>query len=226
MSLAYGQYVEPYYRKSADRNPGAGLEREYTQTVFSDMRGQGYSDGYTTKGLTDIRDGRYDTEEAEAVSGSIHRVTGLSGLVGSGAGPRESVAAIPADGYGLGDVRRFEVDAEQAFGKYRESAGEAGGGIAQTRNSIEQDSAALRERVARTHGRARGGIEAGETAEGFGAGRAEILEGREHLQRSTKGVRERLDNAKSESVSREQRTSEIKKTIESSRAQQRKNGPG
>ena len=62
--------------------------------------------------------------------------------------------------------------------------------------------------------------------EGFGAGRAEIREGREHLQRSTKGVRERLDNTKSESISREQKTSEIKKTIESSRAQQRKNGPG
>ena len=136
------------------------------------MRGQGHSDGYTTKGLTDIRDGRYDTEEAEAVSGSTHRVTGLSDLVGAGSGPRESVAAIPADGYGLGDVRRFEVDVEQAFGEYRKSATEAGGGgIAQTRNSIEQDSAALRERVARAHGRARGGIEAGETetAEGFEA---------------------------------------------------------
>ena len=213
---------------SGESSFGAGLEREYTQTVFSEMRGQGYSDSYTARGLTDLRDGRYDTEEAEAVSGSIHRVTGLSGLVGAGAGPKESVAAIPADGYGLGDVRRFEVDAEQAFGKYRESAGEAGGGIAQTRSSIEEDSAALREGVARAQQRARGGIEAAETetAEGFGAGRAEILEGREHLQRSTKGVRERLDNAKSKSVSREQKTSEIKKTIESSRAQQRKNGPG
>ena len=193
------------------------------------MRGRGYSDSYTAGGLTDLRDGRYDTEQAEAVSGSIHRVTGLSELVGAGSGHRESVAAMPADGYGLGNVQRFEVDAEQAFGEYRKSAGEAGGGgIAQTRSSIEENSAAVRGQVTQARERSRGGIEAGETktAEGFGAGRAEIQEGREHLQRSTKGVRGRLDNAKSESVSREQKTSEIKKTIESSRAQQRKNGPG
>ena len=214
---------------SGESSFGAGLEREYTQTVFSDMRGRGYSDSYTAGGLTDLRDGRYDTEQAEAVSGSIHRVTGLSELVGAGSGPRESVAAMPADSYGLGNVQRFEVDAEQAFGEYRKSAGEAGGGgIAQTRSSIEEDSAAVREQVTQARERARGGIEAGETetAEGFGAGRAEILEGREHLQHSTKGVRGRLDNAKSESVSREQKTSEIKKAIESSRAQQRKDGPG
>ena len=214
---------------SGESSFGAGLEREYTQTVFSDMRGRGYSDSYTAGGLTDLRDGRYDTEQAEAVSGSIHRVTGLSELVGAGSGHRESVAAMPADGYGLGNVQRFEVDAEQAFGEYRKSAGETGGGgIAQTRSSIEENSAAVRGQVTQARERSRGGIEAGETktAEGFGAGRAEIQEGREHLQRSTKGVRGRLDNAKSESVSREQKTSEIKKTIESSRAQQRKNGPG
>ena len=88
---------------SGESSFGAGLEREYTQAVFSDMRGQGYSDSYTARGLTDLRDGRHDTGEAEAVSGSIHRVTGLEGLVGAGSGStRESVAAIPADGYGLG----------------------------------------------------------------------------------------------------------------------------
>ena len=211
---------------SGESSFGAGLEREYTQTVFSDMRGQGYSDGYTARGLTDLRDGRYDTEEAEAVSGSIHRVTGLSDLVAAGSGPRESVAAIPADGYGLGNVRRFEVDPEQVFGEYRKSAvGAGGGGIAQTQSSIEEDSAAVRERAAQARGRARVRIETGETktAENFGAGKTEIREDRENLQRSTRGVRERLDNAKSESTSRKQKMSEIRKAVESSQAQQRKN---
>jgi len=213
---------------SGESSFGAGLEREYTQTVFADMRGRGYSDSYTASGLTDLRDGRYDTEEAEAVSGSIHRVTGLEGLVGAGSGTRESVAAIPSDGYGLGDVQRFEVDTEQAFGEYRKSVAVAGGGgIEQTQSSIEQDSAAVREQVDRARERSRGKIETGETktSEDFGAGRAEIREGREHLRRSTKGVRERLENARSESISRERRMSEIAKAIESSRAQQRKNGP-
>ena len=212
---------------SGESSFGAGLEREYTQTVFADMRGRGYSDSYTASGLTDLRDGRYDTEEAEAVSGSIHRVTGLEGLVGAGSGPRESVAAIPSDSYGLGDVRRFEVDAEQAFGEYRKSTGEAGSGIERTQSSIEEDSAAVREQATRARERSRGKIETGETktSEDFGAGRAEIREGREHLRRSTKGVGERLENARSESISRERRMSEIAKAIESSRAQQRKNGP-
>ena len=210
---------------SGERSFGAGLEREYTQAVFSDMRGQGYTDSYVARGLTDLRDGRYDTEEAEAVSGSIHRVTGLSELVGVGRGTRESVAAMPADGYGLGDVRRFEVDAEAAFAEYRKSAGAAGGGVERTRSSVEEGSAAMREEVARARERARGGIGSGEakTAEDLGVGRKEILEGGEHLQRSTEGVRERLDNAKPESASRERKTSRIKKTIESSRTQQRKN---
>ncbi|MDE0159219.1 MAG: conjugal transfer protein TraG N-terminal domain-containing protein [Candidatus Dadabacteria bacterium] len=211
---------------SGERSFGAGLEREYTQAVFADMRGQGHTDSYVARGLTDLRDGRYDTEEAEAVSGSIHRVTGLSELLGAGSGTRESVAAIPADGYGLGDVRRFEVDAEAAFAEYGKSAGAAGGaGVEWTRSSIEEDSAAVREEVARARERARGGIGNAETKipEGSGTGQEEILEGGERLQRSTKGVRERLDNAKSESASREQKTSRIKKTIESSRAQQRKN---
>ncbi len=210
---------------SGESSFGAGLEREYTQPVFADMRGQGYSDSYVAKGLTDLRDGRYDTEEAEAVSGSIHRVTGLSELVSAGRGAMESVAAMPADGYGLGDVRRFEVDAERSFGEYRESAGEQGGaGIERTRSSIEEDSAAVREEAARARERARGGIGSAETktAEDLGAGREEILEGGERLQRSTRGVRERLDSAKSESGSREQKTSRIKKTIESSRTQQMK----
>lgn len=210
---------------SGESSFGAGLEREYTQTVFSDMRGRGYSDSYTGRGLTDLRDGRYDTEEAEAVSGSIHRVTGLEGLVGAGSSTRESVAAIPADGYGLGDVRRFEVDAEQAFGEYRKSAaGAGGGGIEPARSSIEQDSAAVRESVARARKQARGRIETAEakTSGDFGAGKTEIREGREGLRHSTEGVRERLDNARSESVSRERRMSEIAKAIESSRAQQRK----
>ena len=214
---------------SGESSFGAGLEREYTQAVFSEMRGQGYSDSYTARGLTDLRDGRHDTEEAEAVSGSIHRVTGLEGLVGTGSGTRESVAAAPADGYGLGDVRRFEVDTERAFGEYRKSAaGAGGGGIEPTRSSIEEDSAAVREQVSRARERGRGRIEAMETktAEGFSEGRGEILEDREHLQRSTKGVRERLDNARSESISRERRMSEIRKAIESSRAQQQKDGPG
>ena len=208
---------------SGESSFGAGLEREYTQTVFADMRGQGYSDGYVARGLTDLRDGRYDTEEAEAVSGSIHRVTGLSGLIGAGSGTRESVAAMPADGYGLGDVRRFEVDAEGAFGEYRKSAG--GGGVEQTRSSIEEGSAAVREEVGQARERARGGIEGGgrKTAEDLGAGREEILSDGERLKRSTKGVRERLDNTRPQSTSGEGETSRIKKTIESSRAQQRKN---
>ena len=211
---------------SGETSFGAGLEREYTQTVFADMRGRGYTDSYVAKGLTDLRDGRYDTEEAEAVSGSIHRVTGLSELVGAGRASRESVAAMPADGYGLGDVRRFEVDAEGSFREYRKPAEAAGaGGVERTRSSIEEDSAAAREQAARARRRARGGIESGETkASGdFAAGREEILEDGERLQRSTRGVRERLDGAKSESASGEAKTSEIRKTIESSRAQQRKN---
>ncbi len=210
---------------SGETSFGAGVEREYTQAVFADMRGQGYTDSYVARGLTDLRDGRYDTEEAEAVSGSIHRVTGLSELVGAGRATRESVAAMPAEGYGLGDVRRFEVDAEGAFGEYRKSAGEAGGGgVAQTQSSIEEDSAAIREQVSRARERARGKIETDgtKTAESLGDGRDEIFEGRESLQRSTEGVRKRLDNARSESVSREQGTSEIRKSIESSRAQQEK----
>lgn len=210
---------------SGESSFGAGLEREYTQAVFADMRGQGHSDGYVAKGLTDLRDGRYDTEEAEAVSGSIHRVTGLEELVGAGRGTRESVAAMPAEGYGLGDVRRFEVDAERAFGEYRKSAGEAGGsGVAQTRSSIEGNSAEIREQVSRARERARGKIGTGgtKTAENLGAGRDEIFEGRESLQRSTEGVRRRLDNARSESASRGQGMSEIRKSVESSRAQQEK----
>ena len=210
---------------SGESSFGAGLEREYTQAVFSDMRGQGYSDSYTARGLTDLRDGRHDTGEAEAVSGSIHRVTGLEGLVGAGSGTRESVAAMPSDGYGLGDVRRFEVDTERAFGEYRKSAAGAGGaGVEPTRSSIEEDSAAVREQVSRARERSRGRIETaeGRTAEDFSGGRGEIFEDREHLQRSTKGVRQRLDNARSESISRERRMSEIRKAIESSRAQQEK----
>ncbi len=210
---------------SGERSFGAGLEREYTQAVFSDMRGQGYSDSYTARGLADLRDGRHDTGEAEAVSGSIHRVTGLEGLVGAGSGARESVAAMPSDGYGLGDVHRFEVDVERSFGEYRKSAAGAGGaGIEPTRSSIEEDSAAIREQVARARERTRERIETDgtETAGDFGAGRDEIFKGRESLQHSTEGVRERLDNAKSESPSREQKMSEIRKSIESSRAQQEK----
>lgn len=212
---------------SGESSFGAGLEREYTQTVFSDMRGRGYSDGYTARGLTDLRDGRYDTEAAEAVSGSIHRVTGLEGLVGAGSSARESVAAIPADGYGLGDVRRFEVDAEGAFGEYRKSAaGAGGGGIEPTQSSIEENSAEVRERVTRAREQARGRIESAETKTSgdFGVGKAGIREGREGLRHSTEGVRERLENARSESISRERRISETKKTIESSRTQQRKTG--
>ena len=210
---------------SGESSFGAGLEREYTQTVFADMRRQGYSDSYVARGLTDLRDGRYDTEEAEAVSGSIHRVTGLEGLVGAGRETRESVVAMPADGYGLGDVRRFEVDAERAFGEYGESVGETGSGIERTQNSIEEDSAAVRKQVTRARERSRGkiGTEETKTAEDFGEGRGEIRQGREELQRSTRGVRERLDDAKSDDASRERKTSRIKKTIESSSAQQRKN---
>ena len=208
---------------SGESSFGAGLDREYTQTVFSDMRGRGYSDGYTARGLTDLRDGKYDTEEAEAVSGSIHRVTGLEGLVGVGSNTRESVAAIPADGHGLGDVRRFEVDAEQTFGEYRKSAaGEGGGGIEPAMGSIEEDSAAVREQVNRSRARVRRETAETKTPGDFGTGKAEIREGREGLRHLTEGVRERLDSARSESVSRERRMSEIARAIESSRAQQRK----
>ena len=214
---------------SGETSFGAGLEREYTQAVFADMRSRGYADSYAARGLADLRDGRYDTGEAEAVSGSIHRVTGLSELVGAGSGPRESVAAMPADGYGLGDVRRFEVDAEGTFGEYRKSAEAAGGGgVERTRSSMEEGSASVREQAARARRRARGGIEGGETktAGDFAAGREEIVEDAEHLQRSTKGVRGRLDDAKSESAPREGKTSETGKTIESDSAQQRKDGGG
>ena len=214
---------------SGESSFGAGLEREYTQAVFSDMREQGHSDSYTARGFTDLRDGRHDTGEAEAVSGSIHRVTGLEGLVAAGSSARESVAAMPADGYGLRDVRRFEVDAEQAFGEYRKSASGAGGaGIEPTRSSMEEDSAAVRAQVSGARERARGQVETMETknaAENLGAGKAEIREGGESLRHLTEGVRERLENARSESISRERRMSEITKAIESSRAQQRKNEP-
>lgn len=210
---------------SGESSFGAGLEREYTQAVFSDMRGQGHSDSYTARGLADLRDGRHDTGEAEAVSGSIHRVTGLEGLVGAGGGARESVAAMPSDGYGLGDIRRFEVDAERSFGEYRKSAAGAGGaGIEPTRSSIEEDSAAVREQVARAREQTRERIETGgtKTAENFGSGKAEIREGRGGLRHSTEGVRKRLENARSESISRERKMSEIRKSVESSRAQQEK----
>ena len=133
---------------------------------------------------------------------------------------------MPSDGYGLGDVRRFEVDAERSFGEYRKSAAGAGGaGIEPTRSSIEEDSAAIREQVASARERTRERIETDgtETAGGFGEGRDEIFKGRESLQHSTEGVRKRLDNARTEGASQEQKTSEIKKTIESNRTQQRKN---
>ncbi len=213
---------------SGETSFGAGLEREYTQAVFADMRGQGYADSYVARGLTDLRDGRYDTEEAEAVSGSIHRVTGLSELAREGRGTRESVAAIPADGYGLGNVRRFEIDAEESFREYRKSAGATGGaGIERTRSSIEEGSAAVREEAVRVRERSQGKIETGKTktAEDFAAGQAGIQDGGENLRRSTKGVRERLESAKSESVAREQRMSEISKGIEDNRVQQEKNNP-
>ena len=192
---------------SGERSFGAGLERDYTQAVFADIRGQDYTDSYVARGLTDLRDGRYDTEEAGAVSGSIHRVTGLSELVGAGSGPRESVVAMPADGYGLGDIRRFEVDAERAFGEYGESVGEAGSGIERTRNSIEEDSAAVREQVSRARERSRGRIETAETetAGNLRAGKTEIREDGENLQRSTQGVRKRLEGARSEGTSRKQK---------------------
>ena len=214
---------------SGESSFGAGLEREYTQTVFADMRGQGYSDGYTARGLTDLRDGRYDTEEAETVSGSIHRVTGLEGLVGAGSSTRESVTAMPSDSYGLGDVRQFEVNTERAFGEYRKSATEAGGmGIEPVQSSIEQDSAAVREQVTQARKQARGQIETAKTktTEDFAAGKTEIREGREGLRHPTKGVRERLENARSGSISQEQKTSEIRKAVKNSRVQQRKNEPG
>lgn len=209
---------------SGESSFGAGLERDYTQAVFSDMREQGYTDSYVARGLSDLRDGRYDTDEAEAVSGSIHRITGLSGLVGAGSAARESVAAMPAESYGLGGVRRFEVDAEGVFGEYRKSAGTAGG-VGRARRSIEENSASVREEAGQARERVRGGIGGGETktAEDLGAGREEILSGGESLKRSTKGVRGRLDDAKAENTSGEEGTSRIKKTIESSRAQQRKN---
>lgn len=189
---------------SGESSFGAGLEREYTQTVFADMRGRGHSDDYVAKGLADLRDGKYDTEEAEAVSGSIHRVTGLEGLVGAGSGPRESVVAMPADGYGLGDVRRFEVDAERAFGEYGKSIGEAGSGVERTRDSIEENSAAVRKQVTLARERSRGKIETAETktAGNLRTGKTEIREDRENLRRSTQGVRERLENARSEKGSK------------------------
>ena len=197
------------------------------------MRSQGYADSYVARGLTDLRDGRYDTEEAEAVSGSIHRVTGLSELARAGRGTRESVAAIPAYGYGLGNVRRFEIDAEESFREYRKSAGATGGaGIERTRSFIEEGSAAVREEAVRVRERSQGKIETGKrkTAEDFAAGQAGIQDGGENLRRSTKGVRERLESAKSESVAREQsaseqRMSEISKGIENNRVQQEKNNP-
>ena len=78
----------------------------------------------------------------------------------------------------------------------------------------------VREETARARERARGGIGNAETktAEDLGAGQEEILKSGERLQRSTRGVRERLDNAESESASKEEKTSRIKKTIESSRS--------
>ncbi|MCG8624534.1 MAG: hypothetical protein MJE68_21385, partial [Proteobacteria bacterium] len=112
-------------------------------------------------------------------------------------------------------------------GAAREATARAGGGgIEPARSSIEQDSAAVRESVAQARKRARGRIETGETktSEDFGAGKAEIREGREGFRHSTEGVRELLENARSESVSRERKMSEIAKAIESSRAQQQKNG--
>ncbi len=214
---------------SGETSFGAGLEREYTQAVFADMRSRGHADSYAARGLADLRDGRYDSEEAEAVSGSIHRVTGLSELLGAGRETRESVAAMPADGYGLGDVRRFEVDAEQSFGEYRKSAEAAGGGgVERTRSSMEEGSASAREQAARARRRARGGIEGAETgtAEDLAAGRDEVLEGGERLQRSTEGVRGRLDGAKSERAPRERETSETGKTNGSGGAKRRKDDGG
>ncbi len=185
---------------SGEISLGAGLQREYTQTVFADMRRQGYTDEYVARGLADLRDGRYDTQEAEAVSGSIHKVTGLSGLVGAGRGARESVAAIPPDVRSLGDVRRFEVDAEEAFSEYGKSSAAvtSDGEVERKRSSVEQDSDLVREEAARSRERATGRIKSGETktAQDFGAAREEILKDAQSLRSETEGVRDRLDSTK------------------------------
>ncbi|MCY3624714.1 MAG: hypothetical protein OXH71_00025 [Candidatus Dadabacteria bacterium] len=134
--------------------------------------------------------------------------------------------ALP--GYGTESRQELQTEGTRWSGDpegMRAEAGTAGGGVERVRSSIEENSAAVREDAGRARERARGGIGSGETktAEDLGERRDEILSGAESLKRSTKGVRERLDDAKPESASGEGETSRIKKTIESSRAQQRKN---
>ena len=131
---------------SGESSFASGLEREYTQAVFDDMRGLGYPDTHTAKGLADLRDGRGDTEASEAVSESIHRVTGLSGLVETGSATRKSVSSLPEEGYGLRDVTMFSVDAKKSFEEYTKSAGsENASKIDETEHLLERSHGTLTE---------------------------------------------------------------------------------
>ena len=175
----------------------AGLEREYTQAVFEDMRGLGHSDGYTARGLEDLRDGRYDTEEAEAVSGAVHRAAGLEELVGAGSMPKNSVTALPADGYGLRGVEPLEVDAESSFGEYRKSvAGERS--RADRESSLDENRDGIGEEVRSARERVGSRTEAGrpEVGENLKTGRREMEKDRENLNEITRGVRGRVEKAK------------------------------
>ena len=184
---------------SEESSFSAGVERDYTQTVFDDMRSLGRSDGYTARGLSDLRDGRYDTEEAEAVSESIRRVTGLERLAEAGDMPRKAVAAGHVGRRGILDVRPFKVDAEESFGEYRnraekEHAFDAGA----TEASVNENYESVREKASGARSRVGVRIEAGkeETRRDMESGKTDIKTGRENLDGPTRGVRERLERAK------------------------------
>ena len=191
---------------SEESSFAAGLDREYTQAVFDDMRGLGRPDDYTARGLTDLRDGRLDTEEAEAVSESIRRVTGLDELVGAGNMPRRAVAAGGASGRGIAEVERFRVDAGESFTEYRKSVGEehdfdAGRAEAAINESYESVRGQVNEARERVGGRVKAGRE-----EGFRdpkSGKEEIETGKERLDGPTRGVRERMEKAKRKTEKRE-----------------------
>ncbi len=213
---------------SGESSFAAGIESEYTQSVFEDMRDRGYSDDYTAKGLSDLRDRRYDTEQAEEVSASIHRVTGLSDLVGSGKMPRESASAMPDDSYGIQDVTPFDVDPESSFSEYRKSAsGVVGSDTEEIGRELNINAEAVKERIKESRESVRQEMSSGETqtARDMETEKQEILREKGRVGGSTEGVRKRLEKAQTADDSAEDKTSRLAKSVRSNREQQVK-APG
>ncbi len=209
---------------SGESSFAAGIESEYTQSVFEDMRKRGHPDSYTAKGLSDLRDRKYDTEQAESVSESIHRVTGLSDLVGSGKMPMESAHAIPNDSYGMLDVESFDVDPESSFTEYRKSASEVAGlDNKEIAKELNINAETIKERIKESRENTREEMASGETQTSIDmeTEKQKIMQEEKRFGHSTKGVRKRLERAQNADNSAEDKTSQIAKFVQSNREQQK-----